>query len=258
LKDVYSLEKLLFNVSILLGVNYKCEAIKLDTVDDVVISTGYNEEVIELFIETLQEYGISSKYQFDGMFIQVLKEAVNEASEPASTGTLKYAMHKAIQTHYVDQIEFPFEWTQSSKITYLNRLIQTNSLKYEWLDLFPLSKNNNNSEKTEDHFIVYDLLLNNFANLGNTKFGVYRGSNSVDGEPNNNHKFVGADHFYLVIGKLNSITREDDLHVFYNEGAEFNMMRCQYIGGGSQLRGITKELQELCDSCFKEYRSQNK
>ena len=39
---------------------------------------------------------------------------------------------------------------------------------------------------------------------------------------------------------------EVDIHVFYNEGSEFNVFRCRHVCGGNCKKGRMQELWETC------------
>ena len=146
--------------------------------------------------------------------------------------------HKAVYEECGEAMEFPFHWCDETILSHLVWLI--NNEKVQIINdtdyLF--------EDETEQH-IICDVFLCNFMELGKTHM-IYRGSSRTDANPVTTFKCVGEGFIYYLIGKQNSITHTEDMHVFYNDGNHFDIMKCRYICGGSVKNGIVSELLKTC------------
>lgn len=77
---------------------------------------------------------------------------------------------------------------------------------------------------------------------------VYNKCYGTDGNSASTFICKGKDYIYYIVGKYNSLTKQEDVHVFYNDGIEFNLMKCKHICGGYSEKGRLKELLDTCSS----------
>lgn len=211
------------------------------TVREIMELTGARRGTIEQFRVELQNYGlIKNNQSLDKRAVDVFARTVKKRQTLDST--LNEMFRREILREYSEEVSLPFHWTTFSELTHLKYLINTDKLKVHNID-----KNN----LSDDFQTVFRVIIPNFVQLAKTE-KVYGRSSASDGNPDLCFKCVAKDYIYYIVGKLNRITNEDDIHVFYNDDYSFNIHRCKHVGGGSSKRGIYRELLRLCNEKVKE------
>lgn len=206
------------------------------TVNEIVEMTGQKRGTVEQFRNELQKHKIiGNNESLDRRAVEVFRKAIlYKESEQTTWGE---SMQRAIQEEYGEEMDLPFHWTKEIILKQLIRAIEMGVVKVagDMID----------GVDHEDFFVVFHLIIDNFKELSKT-LDVYKGSFGTDGNPITTFKLSGRDFLYYVVGKYNHLTRSEDIHVFYNEGVEFNIMRCKHICGGSADKGRLAELWRLC------------
>lgn len=204
------------------------------TVEDIMEITGQKRGTIDQFRNELQSFGLTEKNKsLDDRAVATFKKAIAYKEENNVTWT--YAMHYVIQKEYDEEMELPFLWKNDIILKELIWKINNNLIEVKRV----------HDQKGLDYYAVYHLIIDNFEKLGRIK-DFYINSSGTDGNPIPTFICQGKDYIYYLVGKHNSITKNEDIHVFYNEGTEFSTMRCKHICGGSGDKGRLKELWEIC------------
>jgi len=133
-------------------------------------------------------------------------------------------------------LDAPFYWCSKTILEHLIWQIKNENVQVFSDILF--------HDYTQQH-IIFDVLLGNFNNLGKSH-STYRGSSGTDINPVTTFICVGSDFIYYVVGKLNKITGIEEMHIFYNAGSTFDIMKCKYICGGEFNRKIIIKLWKAC------------
>lgn len=199
------------------------------TVNEFMELTGQKRGTVENYRSELQKYGlINNNARFDERALEVFKLIIK--LKDSTNLTWVDAMSQIIQEEFGEEMIRPFEWTIDIHFKYLTNLVDEKLVRVEHIG----------GKDNFDTYVVFHIIIDNFKELGK-KYEVFSNSKGTDGNAGN-FKCTGKDFFYYVIGKLNPITRNEEAHIFYNEGLEFNLMKCKYIGGGSSDKGRLKEL----------------
>lgn len=206
------------------------------TVNEIVDLTGQKRGTVEQYRNELQKHKIiGNNESLDNRAFEVFKKVI--LYKESEQITWVNSMQRAIQEEYGEEMDLPFHWTKEIILKNLIRAIEKDTIEVtgDMLD-----------EKNEDDFfIIFHLIIDNFKELSKT-YDTYSGSFGTDGNPITTFKLCGKDYIYYIVGKYNHLTRSEDIHLFYNEGAEFNIMRCKHICGGSANKGRLAELWKLC------------
>lgn len=210
----------------------------LYSVNEIINLTNQKRGTVESFRdELLSQEIIKNNQSLDDRAFQVFKNSIKYKNSEDNT-TWKIAMKKAIQQEYGAELKLPFRWTSSIIVQDIIWNINNNNISVE--DINELS-----NDKNEYH-ILFEVMIDNFKELGKD-YDDYIDSFGTDCNGNLTFKCSGEDYSYYILGKWNHITKEEDIHVFFNEGKNFNIMRCKHICGGSAEKGILKELKDTCN-----------
>jgi hypothetical protein len=205
------------------------------TVNEIIQLTGQKRGTVEQFRNELQKYRlIGNNESLDDRAVMVFKRAVEYREVGHSTWI--DSMQKAIQEEYGEEMELPFYWTKEIILKHLIRQINKGVVRVEV---------GNTDVDTDDFHIIYELIIDNFKELGES-LDVYKGSFGTDGNPVNTYKCIGNGYLYYIVGKHNHMTDSEDIHVFYNDGEQFNIMKCKHICGGNCSKGRLEELWKTC------------
>ncbi|KGP77412.1 MULTISPECIES: hypothetical protein [Paenibacillus] len=211
------------------------------TVNDVMELTDQRRGTVDNFRSELQKLNLmSNNERFDKRALETFRKAIEFKEENDCTWI--HANNWAIQMEYAEEMSRPFEWSTSIHFKYLTYLNENHlvDVKHIVTDLM----------STIDFFAVFHVIIDNFKDMG-AKYNIYKASQPTDGNALA-FKCKGDDFFYYVVGKYNYYTKEEDVHVFYNDGLVFNIMKCQYIGGG---RKESERLKDLVNSVYESYNS---
>lgn len=213
------------------------------TVNEIMNLTNQKRGTIEQFRSELITYGIiTNNESIDDRSLEVFKKAIICKSEEDITWS--QSMKKAIQNEYCEDMKLPFKW--SSNIILNNLIWQIDTEKVLVQSINDLVENG------DEIHIICNTIIANFKELGKI-YDDYFDSFSTDCNSCTTYKCSGEDYIYYVIGKINHLTGNEDIHVFYNDGKNFNIMRCEHICGGNCEKGILKELWRVCSK--KAYKS---
>lgn len=204
-------------------------------VRDIMEITNQKRGTVEQFRNELSKCGlISNNEELDIRAVEVFKKSIGYKEENSSTWSK--AMQRAIQEEYGEEMVLPFTW--SPNIILKNLIWEINN------DYVEISKGSINSGDVDFH-VIYEIIIDNFKELGKS-IEVYSDSFGTDGNPITTYKCVGKNYIYYVVGKYNHITKQEDVHVFYNDGNIFNIMKCTHICGGDANKGKISELLQTC------------
>lgn len=205
------------------------------TVVEVMELTNQKKGTVELFRNELQKYKIiGNNASLDDEAVKVFRQAI-QYKEEAVKKTWTECMQKAIQIEYSHKMELPFYWTNNAILNHLIWLIEN-----KIVETVQISNND-----VLDYRAVYFVIMDNFRELGKG-YDIYKNSSGTDGNPMLTFKCTGKNYLYYIAGKYNSITGEEDMHVFYNDDLEFNIMKCKHICGGNSNEGLLGELYAAC------------
>lgn len=207
------------------------------TLDEVMKPTNKGTiEPIEQFKIELQNYGLIGKHQsLDHRAVTTFTKAVeyNESKQNIWSDSIQ----RAIQEEYGEEMELPFIWTKEIILKNLIWKINNGKVKVKRAT----------DGHNEDFHIFYEIIIGNFQVMGKT-IDIYNNSRGTDGNPTITFICKGNDYIYYLVGKHNNLTKTEDIHVFYNDGIEFNIMKCEHICGGGRNNGILEELWLACSS----------
>ncbi|MBE6070076.1 MAG: hypothetical protein E7211_20660 [Clostridium lundense] len=200
------------------------------TVSEIMKKTGQKRGTVENFRSKLQEYELIVNNELLGeREVNTFEKAVAHKDEKI---TWVDAFEWAIQNEYAMEMKLKFFWAPETMIRNLIWLI--NKEKVTYMDVC-------DSDNEEGFHAVFDIMIDNFKYIsGNSS--TFKGSWGTDGNGALTSAWVGDDYIYYIVGKYNHITKNEDIHIFYNEGTEFNIMRCKYICGGKCKDNMLYEL----------------
>ena len=209
-------------------------------VREIMEVTNQKRGTIEQFRSELSKCGLlANNQELDNRAVEVFKKSIEYKNCDSKTWTI--AMQRAIQEEYGEEMKLPFDWHPN---TILRNLIW--EIENEYVEVF---SDRSNSGDVDFH-VIYEIIIDNFKELAKS-FEVYDESFGTDGNPITTYKCVGEGYIYYIVGKYNHITEDEDVHVFYNEGNKFNIMKCKHICGGSARRGKISELLNICRKKYK-------
>lgn len=214
------------------------------TIDEIIEQTSQNRETIEEFRIKLQEYGLIGIHKsLDQRAVETFRKAVEyfEAIEDKETDWSD-SVQRAIQEEYGEEMKLPFVWEND---ILLKNLIW--KIKNRRVNVGRANNEIRGTEHSEDFHIIYQIIIDNFEIMGKT-IDVYNKCYGTDGNPASTFICKGKDYIYYIVGKYNGLTKQEDVHVFYNDGIEFNLMKCKHICGGYSEKGRLKELLDTCSS----------
>lgn len=204
------------------------------TIDEIIQLTGQKRGTVEQFRNELSKYSLIEKHQaVDEKAFKTFKKAVEYKEELQNTWS--ESMQCAIQEEYGEDMKIPFYFTKNSILK---------NLIWEIDKGIVTIKTVGNSDDQNFH-IVYNIIIDNFTELAR-KMDVYKDSYGTAGNPMTTFICEGKEYIYYVVGKYNAITKKEDMHVFYNESANFNIMKCTHICGGDANKGMLAELYNAC------------
>ncbi|WP_459195736.1 hypothetical protein [Wukongibacter baidiensis] len=205
------------------------------TVNEIMKLTDQKRGTVEQFRSELQKFKlISNNQSLDDRAVNVFKKSIEYKKNEQNTWI--DSMQKAIQEEYGEEMDLPFRWTREITLKHLIWQIKKGIVSVESCD---------EDYENVDFHVVYEIMIDNFKELGKT-LDVYRGSFGTDGNPITTYKCTGVDYLYYIVGKYNHITKNEDIHVFYNDGLQFNIMKCKHVCGGSCRKGRLEELWKTC------------
>ncbi|WP_124066227.1 hypothetical protein [Clostridium sp. E02] len=213
------------------------------TIQQINLETGIKIGVIEEFRRKLQILNIiSNNESLNEEHVDLLKKIANEKSE---NDTWEKVMYKNLYENYWNILHTQFEWQTK---TVMEDLIW--NIKNENYNVDDLMYQEGSIALKDKKFHVYCSIIDNFAAQGKV-YEPYENSMGSDGNTimyevkHNKEKYI-----YYVIGKLNHYTGNEDMHIFYNDDDEFNIMKCRYVCGGPSDEGIYKELFETIHNAY--------
>lgn len=205
------------------------------TIDEIMQQTGQKKGVIERFRNELAKYGLIEKHQaVDEKAFKTFKKAV-EYKKNLEDNTWSSCMQRAIQEEYGEDMNLPYYFTKN---------IILKNLIYEVDKGIVITKQVGNPDDPNFH-IVYNIIIDNFAEIGR-EIDAYKESYGTAGNPMTTFVCEGNGYIYYIVGKYNTITKNEDMHVFYNDHATFNIMKCTHICGGDANNGMLAELYNVC------------
>lgn len=202
------------------------------TVNEIIQETDIKKGVVESFRKKLQIMNIiENNTSLDSNQVDLLKEIVKAKKADETWDNI---MYRYIYNEYWNILKTNFEWQPEIIIKNLIWNISNNYYTVEHMIIRPVN------EKLS--FQIFECIIDNFSIQGK-KYEPYMNSHGTDGntiayEISNLKK----TYTYYVIGKLNHYTKKEDIHIFYNDSENFNIMKCRYISGGPCDQGIFQEL----------------
>lgn len=210
------------------------------TVNEVMEITGQKRGTVEQFRTILQSYSLISNHEsMDRRSVEAFKNAIRFKDQDNSL-TWLVSMQKAILLEYGEEMVIPFNWSNNIILKHLIWCIKNEHIQVEKVSL---------NSPDESFHIVYELIIDNFREIS-TLENIYDGSEGTDGNPVTSYMCKGEDYIYIIAGKYNHITKAEDINVFYNEGSNFNIMKCKYVCGGNCDKGRIHELYEICKNSY--------
>lgn len=205
------------------------------TVNEIIELTSQKRGTVEQFRNELQKYRlIDNNESLDDRAVIVFRKAIEYREVEQKTWI--DSMQKAIQEEYGEEMEVPFYWTNEIVLKHLIWQIKEGIVTVEY--------DGKHDDKMDFH-VIYEIMIDNFKELGKS-VDVYKNSFGTDENPVITYKCIGRDYLYYIVGKYNPITKNEDIHVFYNDGVQFNIMKCKYICGGNCKKGRLEELKATC------------
>lgn len=216
------------------------------SVDQIMKITGQKSGTVNSYRDLLIKYEVISNNQdIDEVGLSVFQKAIEYKEKTVDTWV--NVMEKSIQEGYNDQLKVPFYWTK--KIIVDSIISDIVSQRVEVIQPFgsgahTLKKNNDFNRELE---IICSFMIDNFQELG-MKDSTFAKSLGTDVNGTTTHILRGTDFIYYLVGKVNHHTTNEEIHIFYNDSKEFNIMRCKYIFGGPTKIGIIKDLWDaICE-----------
>lgn len=207
------------------------------TVEEIIELTSEKRETIEEFKAELQRFGLIGKHQSLNL------RAVTTFRRAVEYSVIKKdwsdSIQRAIQEEYGEEMELPFTWLKKAILD--NLIWKINNERVNVVRVGATEGHN------EDYHVVFEIIIENFAEMGKT-IDVFKESFGTDGNSSNTFVCKGKDYTYYLVGKWNHVTKNEDMHVFYNDGIEFNPMKCEHICGGNSEKGILQKLLQACSS----------
>lgn len=201
------------------------------TVSEIMELTDQKRGTVEQFRGELIKYGlIANNESLDNRAFETFKKSIEYKNEEE---TWVRAMTKAIHEEYGEEMTLPFAWSPN---VILQNLIW--EIKNGLVKVF-------GSDNDYDFHIIFEVIIDNFKEMGKI-FTDYENSFGTDGNQIITYKCMGTDYIYYIVGKYNHITSNEDIHVFYNDGSQFNIMRCKHICGGDSSKGKIAQLNAAC------------
>lgn len=205
------------------------------TVNEIMELTKQKRGTVEQFRGELIKYSlITNNESLDNRAFETFKNSIRYKDQEEKTWSL--AMKKAIQEEYGEEMKLPFVWSPD---IILKNLIW--EIKNDLVNVY----GNNGIIEGNDFHTIFEIIIDNFKEMSKT-FDDYENSFGTDGNPITTYKCCGKDYIYYIVGKYNHITGNEDMHVFYNDGIHFNIMRCKHICGGSSNKGRIGQLRDIC------------
>lgn len=186
---------------------------------------------VEAFRAVLQKKGVLGKNKLMGQKEVDAFKKVCQMKDDSNTWV--YCMEKAVQEEYGEDLVYEHHWTTKSKLKHLKWLIETGkvtSVPY-------LGEVDNNKEYWH---AMYEIVLENLVDLGKIDVS-FDESFYTDNNPCT-YVLKGKDFTYYLFGKLNHVTKKEGVVIYYNDGLEFNIMRCDFVAMGPTDEGIIGEL----------------
>ncbi|KQN96980.1 hypothetical protein [Paenibacillus sp. Leaf72] len=206
------------------------------TLHEIMKLTNQDRESIEFFINELKKYKVKCGYEFlNKNELEVFKKGLGYSKNNDKNLTL--CMHRAIQEEYGEDLTLPFYWDKKLIIQQLIDQIRRGEVS--------ITKHLLSAGLQSDLGSILQVITTNFLELGKTH-PTYAGSHGGAGSAGYTFMLSGKDYMFLLIGKRNYLIEQEESHLFYNEGLEFNMMRCRHITGGPVEKGMMKKLLDLC------------
>lgn len=204
------------------------------TIDEIMEFTGQKRGTVEQFRNELSKYSLIEKHQaVDEKAFKTFKKAVEYKEELQNKWS--DSMQRAIQEEYGEDMKLPFYFTKNSILENLIWEIDKGIVNIKTVG----------TADDPNFHIVFNIIVTNFAELAR-KMDVYKDSYPNAGSPMTTFICEGKEYIYYVIGKYNSITGKEDIHVFYNDSANFNIMKCTHICGGDSEKGMLDKLYNAC------------
>jgi len=215
------------------------------TIQQINLETGIKIGVIEEFRRKLQILNIiANNESLDEEQVHLLKKIVKEKDENANY-TWGEIIYKNLYEKYWNVLHTQFEW--QTKIIMEDLIWNIENENYNVDDLM---YQDGSYAMKDKKFHVYCSIIDNFAVQGKV-YEPYGNSMGSDGNTvmfevkHNKGKYI-----YYVIGKLNHYTGNEDMHIFYNDDDEFNIMKCRYVCGGPSNEGVYKDLFEALHKAY--------
>ncbi len=216
------------------------------TVDEIMELTGQKRGTIEQFRNVLQKYRLIDKHEsLNKRAVSTFMKAVEYKEAKVNNWT--DSIERAVQEEYGEEMDLPHEWDRKIILKDLIWKVKNQRVTVERVG----SSIPTNGVHSEEYHIVFEIIIENFVEMGKT-IDTYKNSYGTDGNPVTTFICKGKDYVYYVLGKYNSITLSEDIHVFYNDGIEFNLMKCEHICGGNGDKGQLDELWRTCCSFAKD------
>lgn len=204
------------------------------TIEYIIEKSGEERETVEQFIKTLQKYKlIGNNYSLDNRALETFEKII-QLQKNNSEFTLSYYIEKEIQEEYGEDIHIKFYWSKESILNDLLWKIENEVVRVE-----------KRREKFDEDDHIFRTLVDNFDD---TTIAAEMFQKDTGGKQNFNlcFKCLGSNYIYYLAGRLNTLTLKEEMHVFYNEGLDFNIMKCKYICGGNCEKGKIGTIFKKC------------
>ena len=121
-----------------------------------------------------------------------------------------------------------FSWDAKILIRDILKKIERGYYKVSSLEFTPQDDSYSDTEDWD----VFCHCIDNFVELGKTE-DLYRDSLGTDGNPITSWKIQTMDgNWFYIIGKLNHVTAQEDIMIFYNDSPIFEVIKCRLIASG--------------------------
>lgn len=203
--------------------------------EEILKKTGGKKELLDEFINQLERFKLlECNEQLDERALEVFKNLMiyKENDDEYNYDVIQ----KAIQEEYLEEMKLPFFWSNKAILKDLIWKINKGDVLIENLSM----------RKEIDNHIIDEIIIDNFVEIGQT-IDVYNKSFITDGNYSITYKCLGKDYIYYIVGKRNAVVKEqDDMHIFYNDGLEFNIMKCKHLCAGSYKSELFETILKLC------------